>query len=600
MLKSDLKTFLHQQNLDLYERHTSSLCVGNLQEIVTLSQMLVSQWAGLSAAFHKFCKETLLGELQGDRNEHFRRGDNLVIDQVIDDAVNPYSIVLEQKNGRHTIKGVYGKEDRGRVKLSKVLTRDIFTLLFKSPDSLEGLYLFLREYTAVNTLSKVEVDRVHNELFNFSIEGEGDLPDIIRELDFTAEEIELFLEWEYREQAEFIKSFLYYSAGLSIYDEDLRIADSGESREKYKAIFPERRADDTYHFQLGVEVEELARDNAFATAEEFTHTLENMLDKAGKHYGIGGYMEVRPFYTTPAYQKESWIGSRWRTMHLGVDIWCDAGEIVCAPLKCEVFSAHDNDIKGDYGPTIILKVLDTHDELYLLYGHMSRESLSPLEKGDIIEAGDVVGRIGTAQENGGWPPHLHFQLIRSMFHYKYNFNGLCDPQFQDYWREICPSPYAFLDIDLESEQGDRSLTDSELQFIRYDGSKLYTSNGQRYLDFKPGERKYGYHRDPYPVDEVQRVDREIERILREEEFRVLDCDRKSLLQWELSFKSDMECATMESNELYTRLNSLLMNGKVIAEKRTAGVWIQFPHCIEEEELRYFISVLHRIEDLYFT
>ena len=27
-----------------------------------------------------------------------------------------------------------------------------------------------------------------------------------------------------------------------------------------------------------------------------------------------------------------------------------------------------------------------------------------------INSGDVIAKIGSESENGGWPPHLHFQL----------------------------------------------------------------------------------------------------------------------------------------------------------------------------------------------
>ncbi|NON23488.1 peptidoglycan DD-metalloendopeptidase family protein, partial [Klebsiella pneumoniae] len=45
-----------------------------------------------------------------------------------------------------------------------------------------------------------------------------------------------------------------------------------------------------------------------------------------------------------------------------------------------------------------------------LWGHMAHEALDRLKAGDKLEAGDLVGYMGTDHENGGWIPHLHLQM----------------------------------------------------------------------------------------------------------------------------------------------------------------------------------------------
>jgi len=48
--------------------------------------------------------------------------------------------------------------------------------------------------------------------------------------------------------------------------------------------------------------------------------------------------------------------------------------------------------------------------IWALYGHLSTESLDGLFEGDSVTKGAAMARMGTKQENGGWEPHVHFQL----------------------------------------------------------------------------------------------------------------------------------------------------------------------------------------------
>ena len=103
-----------------------------------------------------------------------------------------------------------------------------------------------------------------------------------------------------------------------------------------------------------------------------------------------------------------------RRLHLGVDIWADAGNPVYAPMNATIHSFADNNHFGDYGPTIILKHQLDELELYTLYGHLDRESLKGLSVGDAITKGKQIAVFGNQGENGHWPPHLHFQLMFDM------------------------------------------------------------------------------------------------------------------------------------------------------------------------------------------
>ncbi|MEE2756921.1 MAG: peptidoglycan DD-metalloendopeptidase family protein [Myxococcota bacterium] len=125
-------------------------------------------------------------------------------------------------------------------------------------------------------------------------------------------------------------------------------------------------------------------------------------------YGIGRYNERRPtMYNAPQYA----VGEV-RNIHMGIDIAAPVGVAVRAFYKGTIYRFGDNRAHQDYGPTIVTKHNFLSQVVYALHGHLSRESLANLVVGQPIEAGDIIGHIGEKSENGGWNPHLHFQLSR--------------------------------------------------------------------------------------------------------------------------------------------------------------------------------------------
>ena len=121
-------------------------------------------------------------------------------------------------------------------------------------------------------------------------------------------------------------------------------------------------------------------------------------------YGIGRYNEKR----SGMYDQELFSGDR--NIHVGIDIAAPAGENVMAFYAGEIFLFRDNTEQGDYGPTIITKHVLNELTLYALHGHLSRSSLRNIRPGQRLKAGEVFAQVGDKLENGGWNPHLHFQL----------------------------------------------------------------------------------------------------------------------------------------------------------------------------------------------
>jgi peptidoglycan LD-endopeptidase LytH len=158
--------------------------------------------------------------------------------------------------------------------------------------------------------------------------------------------------------------------------------------------------------------------------------------------GIGGYMEDRRLYQRSAV----FAGEEQRSLHLGVDIWMPAETPVYAPLAGTVHSFADNAGFGNYGPTIILEHQLEDITFYTLYGHLSRQSLQGLSAGRTLAAGEQLASLGRAEENGDWPPHLHFQIMLDMEGNKGDYPGVAAPSRALHYQQLCPDPNLLLKI----------------------------------------------------------------------------------------------------------------------------------------------------------
>ncbi|MCU0447394.1 MAG: peptidoglycan DD-metalloendopeptidase family protein [Microscillaceae bacterium] len=158
---------------------------------------------------------------------------------------------------------------------------------------------------------------------------------------------------------------------------------------------------------------------------------------------VGGYGENRAFYAqSSVFQGE--MGAR--SIHLGIDLWMAAGTPVFAPYAAKVHSFKDNAHFGDYGPTIILEHQLENHIFYTLYGHLSRASLNDLYEGKILDKGQKFAEFGEPEVNGGWLPHLHFQVLTDLLGNHGDFIGVAHWQEQEYYLKICPDPNLILGI----------------------------------------------------------------------------------------------------------------------------------------------------------
>uniref|UniRef100_A0A7S1TZ27 M23ase beta-sheet core domain-containing protein n=1 Tax=Phaeomonas parva TaxID=124430 RepID=A0A7S1TZ27_9STRA len=142
--------------------------------------------------------------------------------------------------------------------------------------------------------------------------------------------------------------------------------------------------------------------------------------RAVKGFDVGKYNETRPgMYSTALFDEggadiDGYGGVR--NIHIGIDI----GGPVMTPIHAvddgTILHFGYNAAAGDYGHVIVTEheytnaVTGEDFKLYMLYGHLAKESAHFKYLGQKVSKGDVIAYMGPPGENGGWPEHLHFQL----------------------------------------------------------------------------------------------------------------------------------------------------------------------------------------------
>lgn len=151
---------------------------------------------------------------------------------------------------------------------------------------------------------------------------------------------------------------------------------------------------------------------------------------------IGRYAERRAMYTADLFAGE-------RCVHAGIDIGGPVGTSVHAFFDGSVHAAGYNAADGDYGHVIVTEHVLGDVTIWALCGHLDARSSARWQAGDTFVAGDVLGWFGAAHENGGWSPHLHFQLAREA-PATHDMPGAVRPDQVDWMRVAHPDPRVVL------------------------------------------------------------------------------------------------------------------------------------------------------------
>jgi len=245
------------------------------------------------------------------------------------------------------------------------------------------------------------------------------------------------------------------------------------------------------------------------TAEE----LQAHQERHGMEVLLGRYGEERDIYRDAAFDPN---GESARTVHLGIDLFAPAGTPVYAPLDGTIDAFADNHRWLDYGPVLLLRH-HTHDgtPFWTLMGHLSVASMASWEVGRAVRAGEQVATVGTTEENVGWPPHVHLQVLTDLCGMGLDVYGVAPRDEISLWRGISPNPALLLGLDpaldahadtptarIRAERSVRLPANLSLnyrgpvQVVRGSGAYLFDEQGRAYLDLVNNVAHVG-HAHPY-------------------------------------------------------------------------------------------------------
>ncbi len=166
--------------------------------------------------------------------------------------------------------------------------------------------------------------------------------------------------------------------------------------------------------------------------------IAKFLCEKGVHIAIGPYAEVR---------KNVYIGMH-EAVHLGIDIVVQPSTPVYTPLPGIVREIIVNNSLGDYGTLVVVEHEVMSNKFFTIYGHLSAESCFYLKQFQVIAAGGFIGRVGDEQQNGGWPPHLHFQISSEYLINNSIFLGAVEKSIANEYLKYCPDPNLLLKMEI--------------------------------------------------------------------------------------------------------------------------------------------------------
>ncbi|MEP6674458.1 MAG: peptidoglycan DD-metalloendopeptidase family protein [Ferruginibacter sp.] len=184
----------------------------------------------------------------------------------------------------------------------------------------------------------------------------------------------------------------------------------------------------------------------YSDTKKFSAYIDEVRKESGAKFLIGGYNELREMYKRSLlfdFEKKYALDvnekpPEARRLHLGIDIWGDAGTVISAPLGGMVHSFAFNNTFGDYGATIILQHQLGTLNFYTLYGHLSLADIKGIRSGQFITRGQPFAHFGLPVENGNWPPHLHFQVITDLRNFVGDYPGVCKYSEREKYLANCP------------------------------------------------------------------------------------------------------------------------------------------------------------------
>jgi len=241
-------------------------------------------------------------------------------------------------------------------------------------------------------------------------------------------------------------------------------------------LFSSINKEEVHSIDLSVSSNWIGHQQDFNNLDQFQFKIDQLQKEVPTKIIAGGYLEPRALYTSTAYDTIGNNGKESRSIHLGIDYWLPAYTPVHAILDGEVVIAINDAGDKEYGGLIVLKHQVEEFEFYTLYGHNTLKSISKHSVGDLILKGKKIAELGNYPENGNWAPHLHFQVLLSLFDYTIDYPGVAYLNQIDVWKSICPNPNLLFKSAALLEN--KSLTNDDI--IRYRKQHLGKSLSLQY------------------------------------------------------------------------------------------------------------------------
>jgi 4-aminobutyrate aminotransferase-like enzyme/Ser/Thr protein kinase RdoA (MazF antagonist) len=221
--------------------------------------------------------------------------------------------------------------------------------------------------------------------------------------------------------------------------------------------------------------------------------LSAEMKRASAVFGVGRYDEPRLVYTSPLFGASSNPTDERRTVHLGMDLFVEAGTRLRAPLDGVVHLTANNGVPLDYGPVVILRHETSDGEkFFTLYGHLTKETLAGLKPGQRVGRGEEFAQVGTTEENGGWIPHVHFQMILDLMDLGADFPGVAYASQRAVWTSLSPDPNLLLGIPADRFPAKEPALEETLAARRASLGKNLSISYQRPLKIVRGWMQYLY------------------------------------------------------------------------------------------------------------
>jgi len=369
--------------------------------------------------------------------------------QAIHNDANDYNILVEGELGqRQTVSGLIDLGDMCAAPRICDLAIAGAYIVLDHPKPERTLTALVRGYHAANRLSPTEVDLIWPLLrMRLAVSVVNSTLMAMENPDDPYVTISQNPAWRFLENTSIngglMPARLRAACGLPVTDGAERIhAYLSEHRGHFAHMFDQDLGD--------VPMRSLSVENSVWPQNPFLMPLEEAA-RVGEEFGedlwLGYYNEPRLIYTEPGFRKGPWKASDRRTVHLAVDVFAPAGTVLHAPMSARVEALENRDSHLDYGGVVILHhETPEGDPFYTLYGHLDPEVCDRLKPGDPVAQGAAFARLGDASQNGGWAPHVHFQLALTTDGMEADWPGVGDPDEMELWHAVCPNPAALLNL----------------------------------------------------------------------------------------------------------------------------------------------------------